>query len=73
MTMTEGPTTDELKSMMPNKVMSKIGTATTRPTPTEINDALVKLAENAKKIPSTRGDGLLGHLFIVLGPGGYAQ
>jgi hypothetical protein len=69
MTMTEGPSTEELKGMMPNKAMLMIGTATACPTPLEMEAALVKLAANAKTIPSKRGDGLLGHLFLVVGPG----
>jgi hypothetical protein len=47
---------EELKAMMPNKVIPPIGSETERPMWQEIKVCLTKCAENAAAIPSDGGD-----------------
>jgi hypothetical protein len=51
---------------MPNKIIPPIGLETERPAWQEIKICLTKCAENAAAIPSDGGDGLLGHVAIVV-------
>ena len=64
---------EELKAMMPNKTIPPIGSETERPTWQEIKVCLTKCAENAAAIPSDGGDGLLGHVAIVVGNVRYSE
>jgi hypothetical protein len=59
--------------MMPNKIIPPIGSETERPTWQEIKICLTKCAENAAAIPSDGGDGLLGHVAIVVGNVRYSE
>jgi hypothetical protein len=64
---------EELKAMMPNKVIPPIGSETEHLTWQEIKVCLTKCAENAALIPSDGGDGLLGHVAIVVGDVRYSE
>lgn len=66
------PTNEELENYMPFKALASIGTETSRPTWEEVNDAMTKLAANARSVPSDYGDGLLGHSFIIIGAARYS-
>ena len=59
--------------MMPNKTIPPIGKENVRPTWQEIKICLTKCAENAAAIPSDGGDGLLGHVAIVVGNVRYSE
>ena len=61
------PTFEDIKSMMPNKLLPSIGSATHEPTRLEITTVLTQLAENAASVPSERGDGQLGHAYHIIG------
>lgn len=61
------PTNDELINVMPFKVLEPIGTDSDPPTWQQVNDAVTKLAANARAVPSDEGDGLLGHSAIIIG------
>ena len=65
------PTFEDIKSMMPNKTLPSIGSATHTPTRLQITTVLTQLAENAAAVPSDRGDGLLGHAYHIIGANRY--
>jgi hypothetical protein len=60
-----------LVNYMPFKELAPIGTESNPPTWQAVNDAVTKLASNARSVPSDCGDGLLGHCFIIIGSDRY--
>lgn len=63
---------ENIKSAMPNQTFPTIGSATKDPTCKEVLAVYALACANTRKIPSNRGDGLLGHFAIIAGPGRYA-
>ena len=64
---------EEIKAMMPNKVIPPIGSDTEEPTWQQIQLCSTLCAANAASIPSNGGDGQLGHVFIVIGHDRYKE
>jgi hypothetical protein len=63
----------ELKALMPNQVIPPIGSDTVEPTWQQIQICSTLCAANAASIDSDGGDGLLGHVFIVIGGERYEE
>jgi hypothetical protein len=63
----------ELKALMPNQVIPPIGSDTVEPTWQQIQLCSTLCAANAASIDSDGGDGLLGHVFIVIGGERYEE
>jgi hypothetical protein len=63
----------ELKALMPNQVIPPIGSDTEEPTWQQIQLCSTLCAANAAAIDSDGGDGLLGHVFIVIGGERYEE
>jgi hypothetical protein len=60
------PSLDTNSFNLPHPFLTKIGDANTEPTFTSILITHIKLNANAASVYSTRGDGLLGHLALIV-------
>jgi hypothetical protein len=67
------PTMAELKNLMPKQEFPSVGSEFGDPTCKEVYALYEAACANVRKIPSNRGDGLLGHFIIIAGPGRYVQ
>ena len=65
------PTDASIQNMFPHATIPPINAPNTEPTYETIHHALTQLNANATSIPSTGGDGILGHLVLTIGSAAY--
>jgi hypothetical protein len=63
----------DIKAFMPKQTFPPVGSDDRDPTCKEVYALYEATCANARKIPSARGDGLLGHFNIIAGPGRYVE